>query len=125
MLELNKNEQLCDEIIFGKYNGSVAKFENLSLDRLRKLFELNFINPNDKQNDCPTVGEILQFMEKYPEYTANGYVVPLERSDYRVTLTGVCKESPVENADELKDFLALFEKADDFVVANEVYCWFD
>lgn len=79
MVELNKNEQLRDEIIFGKY----------------------------------------------PEYMANGYVVPLERSDYRVTLTGVCKESPVENADELKDFLALFEKADDFVVANEVYCWFD
>ena len=88
MLELNKNEQLRDEIIFGKYNGSVAKFENLNLDRLRKLFELNFINPNDKQNDCPTADEILQFMEKYPEF-------------------------------------ALFEKADDFVVANEVYCWFD
>lgn len=129
MIELNKNEQLRNEIIFGKYDkdsyGGGAHFENLSLDRLKKLFALNFIDPNDKQNECPTAGEILQFMEKYPEYTANGYVISAERRDYRVTLTGVGKDSPVENVDELKDFLALFEKADDFIVANEVYCWFD
>lgn len=131
MIKLNRDIQRRDEIIFNKYDenaynsGGVVKFENLNLENLKKLFALNFINPNDKQNDCPTAAEILQFIEKYPEYTVQGYTVSIERNDYRVTLTGVYKNCPVEDVDELKDFIALFEKADDFTVANEVYCWFD
>ncbi len=85
---------------------------------------MNFIDPDEKQNDCPAVKEIFEFMKKYPGYTAHGYAVEKNQSSYRVTLTGVEKEGDLDSLDELKDFADLFGHADELHAEN-LYCWFD
>ena len=129
--EFNRDFEKRDEIIFGEYDedaygmGGTRDFDYMSLETLARLLALKFIDPEDKQNDCPTVKEIFEFMAKYPEYTAHGYAVAPKRNDYRVSLHGVEKDTCIEDADELEDFMELFKHADDFEVSNTVYCWFD
>ena len=130
MFGLNKNVQLRDEIIFGKYEpekytGGIRRFENLSIDKLKKLEELNFIELNEKQNDSPTVKEFIEFMEKYQDYLAMGYVVSIKRSDYRVSLDGIEKCSEALSDKEKAEFTELFSSADEFENSAEMYAWFD
>lgn len=130
MKKLNENVRERDKIIFGEYNeyqysGGVRHFRNLSLSSLEKLVALNFIDLDDQQNDCPTVQAILGFMRTYPDYTAHGYAVSIERGDYRVSLEGVAKDREADTPEELKGFFELFRFADDFCIEGEMYCWFD
>lgn len=130
-IELNRDFEKRDEIIFGEYDentygmGGIRDFDCMNFEVLARLLALKFIDPDDKQNDCPSVKEIFEFMAKYPIYTTHGYAITPNRNDYRVSLRGVEKNSCVDNADELEDFMKLFKHADDFEVSNTVYCWFD
>ena len=127
---LNRDEAARDTLIFGKHDpnayrsGGVRYFDGLSLATLQRLFAQKFIDADDKQNYAPTAGQILEFMERYPEYTAHGYTVTIDRPDYRVTLEGVCKGDGADSMGELEDFINLFRDADTIDTAT-MSCWFD
>lgn len=126
---LNNDAAARDKLIFGrKYNPAeiydIKRFENLSLTKLKKLIAGNFLELTDAQNAAPSIGEIYAFMKKYPKYKAHGYVVSINRSDYRVSLEGVEKGTTADSLKEMKDFAELFKDADDFNAAK-MYCWFD
>ena len=130
MNKLNKDVRTRDELIFGEYDreaysGGVRHFEKLSLSTLEKLVAQNFIDLDDQQNNCPCVKAILGFMRNYPDYTAHGYAVSVEREDYRVSLEGVAKNREADTIEELKGFTEMFRFADDFCTDGEMYCWFD
>ena len=130
MKKLNKDVKRRDKIIFGsyeksKYAGGVRRYENLNLRTLKLLIAENFADPCEAQNCCPSIGEILKFMEKYPDYTAHGYVVGIDRSDYRVSIEGVYKPHPADSEVELIEFEELFKDADEMEMDIEMYCWFD
>ena len=131
MFNLNKDVNSRDNIIFkenyspDKYLGGICRFERLSLKNLELLIDNKFIELNQCQNNSPTTEEILEFMKKYPKYTAHGYAVSLDREDYRVTLEGVEKNTSAESKEELEDFTKLFHLADDFITDSYMYCWFD
>lgn len=126
---MNKNYELRDQIIFGNcddYSYDVKHFTNLTLTQLLKLIELDFIELDECQNYSPTTEEILEFIGKYPQYVAHGYVVNIRRSDYRTTLEGVYKQGKFDSEKEHKDFYELFSEADELIVNNnEIYCWYD
>lgn len=128
MYHLNDDQTTRDKIIFGEnYTPEfydVMRFDGLTLSQLEKLIEGNFIDLTESQNYAPSIGEIYDFMKKYPEYTAHGYTVHKYRNDYRVSLEGVEKGKPADSLEEMKDFAELFKYADDFNAA-EMYCWFD
>lgn len=130
MKELNKDVRTRNKLIFGEYNeyaygGGVRHFENLSLATLEKLVAQGFINLDDQQNDCTTVQAIPGFMRTYPDYTAHGYTVSIDRRDYRVSLEEVAKDREADTPEELKGFIELFRFADDLCVEGEIYCRFD
>ena len=130
MFGLNKDVKQRDEIIFGKYEpelyaGGTRRFDGLSLKKLRRLVELNFIDLEDNQNNSPTVREFIEFMEKYPDYTVMGYTVSIDRDDYRVSLDGIEKRKVVYSEEEVDDFSSLFGDADEFDTGNAMYAWFD
>ena len=130
MNRLNKDVRTRDELIFGEYDreaysGGVRHFENLSLATLEKLVANNFIDLDDAQNVCPCVKAILGFMRTYPDYTAHGYTVSIEREDYRISLEGVAKDCEADSIEELNGFVNMFRFADDFCIDGEMYCWFD
>lgn len=126
---MNKNYALRDTIIFGlnvpTYN-DICHFTNLSLWRLEKLINLQFIELNECQNDSPNTEEIFNFIKKYPDYTTHGYVVTINRFDYRTTLEGVEKNSGFNSLQEEKDFYKLFSHADELIATDKhIYCWYD
>ena len=126
---MNKNYQLRDKIIFGndipKYS-DICHFDNLTLEKLKQLIKYDFIKLNECQNDSPTTYEILQFLTKYANYTAHGYVVTINRKDYRTTLEGIEKNAGFDSIQEKNDFYKLFSDADELIVQNNyIYCWYD
>lgn len=128
--KLNNNEEQRDMIIFGeydpdKYAGGVRKFEGLTCSQLSDLLRLNFINPLEKKNGSPDVVQIQQFLEKYPDYTAHGFVTAKRRYDYRVTLEGVSKDKPADSEEELNDFRILFKEALELVTGERMFCWYE
>ena len=116
--------------IFGKYEskaykGGLRRFDNLSLEKLKKLVECKFIRLEECQNNSPSVREFIEFMEKYSGYTVMGYTISVKRTDYRVTLDGIEKREIVYSLDEVDEFESLFGDADDFDSYNALYAWFD
>lgn len=120
-----------DMIIFGerfneeKYLGGIRYFEDLKLEALDQLVKEGYLDVEDAQNAAPTAGEIIEFIRKYPDYTAHGYAVSFRRDDCRVSLEGVAKNFPATSINEFEDFMSLFKDADEIQVEAQMYCWFD
>lgn len=129
-LGLNPNIKMRDEIIFGEYSkenyvANEREFFDLQLSQLEKLISNNFISNVESHNESPTTSEFLEFMKLYPEYKAIGFVISDQREDYRVTITGLQKESGAETIEELKDFVMLCRCADVFSVEGKMYSNWD
>ena len=130
MKELNKDILTRDKMIFGKYRpntykfGGIRKFDNLDVETLGKLLEMNFADPEERQNLAPSIQEIYEFMRKYPKYKAHGYAVSDEREDYRISIEGVEKGEPHESIDEFQDYMNVFRFSDTFDY-HTMFCWFD
>lgn len=129
--KLNKDVDTRDRIVFGiKYNpeaymGGIRRFKNLTYEELVKLRDCNFLDPYDAQNYAPTIEEIMEFMKNHSGFTAHGYVVSPERSNYRLSIEGVEKEGNITNSDK-GAFIELFGDADELTMDdNWLYCWFD
>ena len=91
---------------------------------MKILLDEKFANPADSQNAAPSIGEIYDFMQRYPKFKAHGYAVTKDRFDYRISIEGVTAED-VE-PDEMAAFAEMFRFADDFIVTKHLcHCWFD
>lgn len=68
------------------YAGGIAYFDDLDAAGLAWLLNEKFIDPHDYQNAAPSVWEIFRFLCAHPNVRAAGYVVSLEREDYRTSI---------------------------------------
>lgn len=128
--EYNYDDKRRCELLGIKYpadwsHGGCIDFYRLDKKHLDMLFEENFINPYDAQNDSPYAGEFKEFIDKYPEITAHGYAISPERRDYRISIEGI--EYCGSVSDEMRnDFINLCRYADEFICENnQLYCWYD
>ena len=130
---LNKvNVNQRDRILFGedydprKYLGGIRRFSGLDYKRLKELFRLDVIDPDDRQNDAPNSAAFLEFLHDHAWFTAEGYAVSPERNDYRVSLEGVDCDGDF-SPEDLVDFVMTFRFADEFSVDTEegLHCWYD
>lgn len=101
-----------DLLIFGlkdAANYDISYFESLTLDTLKSLLSLNFISKDDPvQNGNLCVGDLLEFMLKYPNNTfAQGYVVSINREDYRTSLEGLIVKAPFDDKQRADFFFAM------------------
>lgn len=123
MRELNKDIVTRDKIIFGKYRpniyehqNGVINFNDMPLFVLQDLKNKNYIDMSYSPNkSAPTSQDIYNFMKKWPNYTARGFVTSDSRKDYGVYLIGVYKGAKSDSVDEFKEFNSLFENAAYFV----------
>lgn len=126
---MNMNYRLRDKIVFPKNyipKYDIQRFDRLDLKHLHLLIDLDFIELDEYQNYAPTTQEIFNFMKKYPQYMAHGYVVTIDRDDYRTTLEGVEKFGGFYSIEEQNDFYKLFKEADELsITSNYIYCWYD
>lgn len=103
----------------------IRAFNALTQSTGQTLVREGFLNPEDKQNEAPTAGQILNFMAQYPEIVAHGYVVSPFREDTRITLTGIRVPPDVSNVAARVAALEFCLHADDVRSSGEIYCWWD
>lgn len=131
---LNADVKTRDEILFGNYDpnaykghGNIRNFEDVTTEKIAKLFNLQFIDPYDCQDPgvSPTAAEFYEFMKKHPGCTAKGYTVSADRKDYRVTITSLKKDGQC-STQEIADFANAFHNAEEFYVGTDkLYCWYN
>lgn len=133
--DLNRDIDRREQIIFGnekyddeKYPGGIRYFHDMSYDTLKKLVEENFVNVDDKQNDAPSIKELMEYAENHQHMTFNGYAVELARPDYRISIDAISqdfgKDKDVKTA--MAEFSNHFSAADDFQIDNSAgYAWWD
>jgi len=122
---------LRDKIVFGeevdwtKSCGGTFRYKDMSIDELEQLIKNGFIDLDERQNDSPTVEEFREFMKKYPDALAHGYVVSNDRPDVRVSIEGIeIAESDV-TPEIYKAFVGLCRLADEFDDDGRLYSWWD
>ena len=126
--QYNKDQETRDSMLsfnWGEKDGTYRKFSNLDISTLKQLVAQKFADPDEQQNDAPTIAEFVEFMEKYPNMKAHGYVTGHPRSDYRLSIEGI--EGQIINYENMRDFISVFRIADEFEINENGYCrcWYD
>ena len=126
--DFNQDHELRDHILGingDAYMRSGLAYFEIDLASIQGLRDNNFLDLESTQNDSPTIGEFIDFMENHPGVLAHGYAVPIERYDYRVSLEGVRVPSQFATPECLADFVDLCRDADNFSIRDGLYCWYD
>ena len=107
------------------HNSDIMRFEGITLETLKELVEKGFADADAQQNDAPTIGEFIEWMEQQLQIgndtiTAHGYIVTNKRSDRRISIEGL------EHASEVPDHMSAWWKfnrqADE---CDEYRSWWD
>lgn len=126
---LKSIQEKRDRIVYGKsqewdktdYNS----FHGLNTKSLKQLLDEKLINPEETQNDSPSIQEFYDFMAKYPGCTAHGYVIGPPRDDNRISIEDITYDGPI-NDEMREEFIAMFRYADEFECSKTtLYCWYD
>lgn len=119
----------------GDSMGGCTRFTGATLEILKNLEALKYLDLEEQQNNAPNVGEFLEIMAEFKELgvdpQAHGYVVTPERADSRISLEGLYVERPKGMRSDnwiviIEKFSEKFRTADDFTITSDkLYCWFD
>lgn len=131
---MRRNAERREQLIYGRgfdpanySSDGIAYFQGISMDMLRQLIAEGFLNPFERQNDSPTVKEMMDFCagEDEDNWIFHGYTVSPERIDYRVSIEGFeARTEPL--AFRKKEFAQFNHKASKlFLEEDECYCWYD
>lgn len=125
-MELNKDIEGRDKLIFGRYRpnrykfGNVCKFEGVDLDTMDRLLEQNYIFFDDICADDIMFEDIYDFVQKYPDYKIHGYTT----LEHGIKVQGVEKGTPNDTVEEFTDYMALFRDCKHFG-SGTMYCSFE
>lgn len=128
--KLNADVNARDNAIFGenydpeKYKGGCRSFNYLTKKDLKWLIDNNFIRLDEAQNNAPTVEAFYEFLKENNGYFVHGYTVSPDRSDYRVSIEGLHRDTPIETVDEIKAFVMFARWAEELDL-DTGYCWWD
>jgi hypothetical protein len=95
---------------------------NITREQLEALLHENLIDPDEQQNDSPTVKDFLEFLKRNPSFYAIGYIISPNRPDYRISIDGVEAKSCTKA--ELVNFRKIFRKAD-LYIEKPPHAWYD
>lgn len=94
-----------------EYMGGIKRFSGLHVDDVKHLMEIGAADPDDRQNDAPSIQELVDFASDYADdydVTFRGYVVSPERDDCRTSIDAieVHSDGPIAAQDH-DDFMDL------------------
>lgn len=94
------------------YGAGIAQFANLDGTTLAALVDAGFADPDESQDEGPTIRAVLAFLRANPRFRAEGYVVEEEREDFRVTVTEVGMPGQTATPEEVEVFQAFIQPRD-------------
>ena len=133
--EMNMDQELRDSklwrplwaIKYGgdKYMGGIMHFDNMDYDTLQWMVDNRFADPEERQNDGPTINRFLHYLKEHPNFRATGYVVDKGRSDYRLSVDAITATNLSD--DDMQFFMEVFARwSDEFEVSPEyARAWWD
>ena len=128
----NWNEQERNHIIANNTAESRDFWRfKIKIDQLQQLVDKKFANPEDKQNNAPTLGCLLEIgqlaHDTGQEVEFVGYAISAKRGDYRITIDGINIWLEAKLSQELADkVLPLEETADEFIFDSDcITAWWD
>lgn len=130
MEQANEREQMIFHENYDEqnYHGGIRYFEKLDLATAASLLQKGYLSVDERQNNSPTVGEILEFCtthELAKDWMLHGYAVSRNRADTRVSIEGIDGIGSF-SVDTIIDFSQLFHDADEFHIdRTSVHCWYD
>ena len=116
---------------YGPHGSYTQRFKGMSITAAEALIAHGFLDPEETQNDSPTVREFIDFAKEHLDanFTFHGYVVGPERNDCRVSFEGIESNNDEISKETLLDFVKMFlveYPADDTDVGDDrLYCWYD
>lgn len=132
-MDLNTNWEERDRYLFGEdadltqYGyGGTRRVRQITFEQLNWLITNNFADPEEYQNDAPTIGSLCKFLQEHPTCTVSGYVVSPERTDSRVSIDKI--QGSNMTSTDLQAFIDRFRYATEFEVDLEnktAFAWWD
>lgn len=116
---------------YGSHGSLTRHFKDMPISTAEILIKLGFLDPEETQNESPTVREFIDFAKNHldADFNFHGYVVGPEREDCRVSFEGIESNNDEISKETLLDFVKMFlveYPADDTDVSDErLYCWYD
>lgn len=130
---MNKNFKKRDTIIKNNclkidsdYKFGIKRFRCLSLNGLEQLIDNQFIELDEQHNSAPTIKELYEIGKKFAQagykLQYSGYVVSINRDDYRTSIDEINSDfDNITNDELLKIINNLSKNADE--VSNERIWW--
>ena len=104
--------------------GGINTFIDLSIEGLKLLFSEGLLDDSDRQNCAPPIKDFISFLEQFPEFLVEGYIVENERSDRRISITGMSGEPT--SATAIEAFNKFSKAADEREITEKsCSCWYD
>lgn len=120
-------EQLAERsrIIGQDTSGDYVRVGFYKIRMLKALQAAGFLDPEERQNDSPTIAEFMAFMEEHPAVYAHGYTIGGTRDDGRVSVEGLACSADAVTIELLRDFVGLCRYADELDVKDNLRSWWD
>jgi len=114
-----------DKLMHLSTRADYVHFDCLGLSTCDALIAAGLMDPEQTQNESPTVSEFVDFMRKHPGALAHGYTIGGGRDDARVSIEGLTVGRQHVNSGLLTDFVNSFRHADEFSIDPGLRCWWD
>jgi hypothetical protein len=101
------------------YMGGSRRFNNLPLELLTLLVIEDHADPNDKQNDAPTIRDLITFAKQLKskgyDFYFGGYAISPKREDYRVSIDTITIKYLFDNDNHINNKIIknFFKDADE------------
>ena len=104
------------------YVGGTADFYDIDVATVAQLIADRYLDPESRQNEAPTAWQIFRFMCLHPTVYASGYVVSIDRDDYRTALDDI---AAVDLTPELRTAATAFCTTSDNTMDDHLECFWD
>ena len=126
--DFNEREQILfgdkyDEAVYAKH-GQIRQFKDVPVGTIAELVEKKHADPDDAQNNAPSIKELLDYAKEHKDTTFDGYAVGATRQDYRISIDTVNQK--FNSKRDISDFINAFGNADE-LQTDEDYgrAWWD
>ena len=105
-------------------NYDIFSFDGMNYATALTAVKNGWANPEETQNESPSIKEIMEFLKVNPSFTAIGYVVTPEREDTRISFEGVIATKEPSKK-EYKAYVEMCRSADEFDNKFPYRAWYD
>lgn len=120
-------DSICERLglAYSNASGGINRFSGADISIIKDFLSEGLLDPNDAQNNAPSIKEIIDFSEKegISDFKVGGYVVVPSRDDSRISIDDVEFNFEDSLQDEVEKFLEIADEKS--IENNHASAWWD